>query len=207
LSIFLIFSFEGVGKNKKEAEEQAAQKAFAALIELQAISADGKLVSQVSSHKTLQQSASVNNAINSLNNGPVFSEGNQTVSIEGKAIFKMNTFCPFKNNSNYIIALEALQVKFPNFKATLLNCFMKVSNHMKDANLILRPAFNRIGTGPNHRWKSSYSVKWPEPKEFSGIGNKRSEAERYDWFSFHLFHSLRILRFLLDGPFFLPCIG
>ena len=83
--IQFLFSFEGVGLNKKEAEQQAALKAFSSLIELNVLSADGKLLTQVSSHKTLQ---SLNNNVSSAmkipsENGPLFSEGSPKISVEG----------------------------------------------------------------------------------------------------------------------------
>ena len=78
----------------------------------------------------------------------------------------------------FLIELAAVEEKFPNFKSTLLNCFIKVSNHMKDANFIVRPSFKRINKGSLSKWQATYNLKWPEPKEFSGIGPSRSEAEK-----------------------------
>lgn len=82
------------------------------------------------------------------------------------------------NSLYFFTEMAAIEAKFPNFKSTLLNCFMKVSNHMKNANFIARPAFKRVKNGSISDWQASYSLKWPEPKEFSGIGTNRAEAEK-----------------------------
>lgn len=74
--------------------------------------------------------------------------------------------------------MEDLEARYPNFKSTLLNCFIKVSNHMKNPNFIARPAFKRLKKGSVSGWQASYNLKWPEPKEFSGVGTNRSEAEK-----------------------------
>lgn len=48
---------------------------------------------------------------------------------------------------------------------------------MKDANFIVRPTFKRI-EGKTACWQASYHLKWPEIKEFSGIGTTRAVAEK-----------------------------
>lgn len=52
---------------------------------------------------------------------------------------------------------------------------MKVSNHMKNPNFIARPTFKHL---KSKQWQASYSLKWPEAKEFSGEGTTRAEAEK-----------------------------
>lgn len=78
----------------------------------------------------------------------------------------------------FFLALQKVEEKFPNYKSTLLNCFVKVSSHLKDANYIVRPSFKRQQKRGDIKWQASYNIKWPEPQQFSAIGNTRSEAER-----------------------------
>lgn len=67
-----MFSFEAEGRNKREAEELAAHKAFSYLLESNIISPSGKLLFQVSAHKTLHpESQSTLN----FNNGPLPVDG------------------------------------------------------------------------------------------------------------------------------------
>lgn len=47
-------SFEAIGRNKKEAEELVAQQALTVLHESKVISSTGKLLCELSTHKTLK---------------------------------------------------------------------------------------------------------------------------------------------------------
>lgn len=49
---------------------------------------------------------------------------------------------------------------------------------MKNANFIVRPAYKRLNKGSASQWQANYSLKWPESKDFFGIGSNRSEAEK-----------------------------
>ncbi|KAK4019939.1 hypothetical protein OUZ56_001938 [Daphnia magna] len=146
-------SFEAIGRNKKEAEELVAQQALTVLHDSKIISPSGKLLCELSTHRTLQST----DKLTIIND-------DATADASGSCIKQEE--------------MAAIEAKFPNFKSTLLNCFMKVSNHMKNANFIARPAFKRVKNGSISDWQASYSLKWPEPKEFSGIGTNRAEAEK-----------------------------
>lgn len=85
---------------------------------------------------------------------------------------------------NSYLALERIEKKFPDFKSTFLNCFVKVSAHLKDANYIVRPSFKKLPKRDGLRWQATYNIKWPELQQFSGVGYTRKEAERYFLHSF-----------------------